>query len=306
MVALLASHLLLHMTLRLVPCRSKPSYMGHDMFCSGISINTVGHAVVTGGDDSMKTRFSDPAADEWAPGPFLNISRGYRATITLSDGRIFIIGGSWSGGLGGKNGEVLDAAGTSWTLLPGCDATPILTADVQSVYRADNHGWLFGCKDGWDFKPGPSKAMDWYNPSGSGRRGSVTPACKRGTDSDAMNGNAVMYDAVNGLILTLGGAPDYQDSQATANANVIRLDISGTAPTVTPISSINFARSFANAVVLPDGKVFVTSNQSYVVPFSDDTAVYHAELVESATNIFTALRPMDIPRNYHSVGLIVI
>ena len=175
---------------------------GHDMFCPGISINTAGHVVVTGGDDSSKTSFYDPVTGGWASGPPLNIPRAYQATATLSDGRIFIIGGSWSGGLGGKNGEVLDAAGTSWTLLPGCDVTPMLTADAQGVYRADNHGWLFGWKDGWVFQAGPSQAMNWYNPSGNGGTGSVTPAGKRGTDSDAMNGNAVMYDAANGLILT--------------------------------------------------------------------------------------------------------
>ena len=68
---------------------------------------------------------------------------------------------------------------------------------------------------------------------------------------------------------------------------------------------MNFARSFANAVVLPDGKVFVTGGQSYAVPFSDDTAVYHAELWDPATNKFTILPPMDIPRTYHSVALLL-
>ena len=185
---------------------------GHDMFCPGISINTAGRVVVTGGDDSSKTSLYDPVADIWVPGPPLNIARGYQATTMLSDRRIFIIGGSWSGALGGKNGEVLDAAGTSWTLLPGCDVTPMLTADAQGVYRADNHGWLFGWKQGWVFQAGPSQAMNWYNPSGNGGTGSVIAAGMRGTDSDAMCGNAVMYDAVNGLILTMGGAPDYQYS----------------------------------------------------------------------------------------------
>ena len=278
---------------------------GHDMFCPGISINTAGHVVVTGGDDNSKTSFYDPIDNGWASGPPLNIPRGYQATATLSDGRIFIIGGSWSGGVGGKIGEVLDAAGTSWTLLPGCDVTPMLTADAQGVYRADNHGWLFGWKQGWVFQAGPSQAMNWYNPSGNNGSGSVTAAGKRGTDSDAMNGNAVMYDAVNGLILTLGGAPDYQYSQATANANVIRLGSSNTMPTVTPIGSMNFARSFANAIVLPDGKVFITGGQSYAVPFTDDTAVYHAELWDPATNKFMVLPPMDIPRTYHSVALLL-
>ena len=47
--------------------------------------------------------------------------------------------------------------------------------------------------------------MNWYNPAGN----TTVPAGPRGADPDAMCGNAVMYDAVNGKILTLGGAPDY-------------------------------------------------------------------------------------------------
>ncbi len=54
---------------------------------------------------------------------------------------------------------------------------------------------------------GPSKNMNWYDTAG---QGSVHAAGTRGDDTDAMNGNAVMYDAANGLILTVGGAPSYQ------------------------------------------------------------------------------------------------
>ncbi len=49
--------------------------------------------------------------------------------------------------------------------------------------------------------------MNWYNPNPGG---STSPAGLRGNDADAMNGNAVMFDAVAGKILTLGGAPSYQ------------------------------------------------------------------------------------------------
>jgi len=54
---------------------------------------------------------------------------------------------------------------------------------------------------------GPSARMNWFSANGSG---STVPAGARGSDADAMNGNAVMYDAVAGKILTVGGAPSYQ------------------------------------------------------------------------------------------------
>lgn len=48
--------------------------------------------------------------------------------------------------------------------------------------------------------------MNWYGTSGTG---SQAAAGTRSTDPDSMCGNAIMYDAVGGKILTVGGAPAY-------------------------------------------------------------------------------------------------
>ena len=64
---------------------------------------------------------------------------------------------------------------------------------------------------------GPARSMNWYNANGNG---STTPAGFRGADGDAMNGNAVMFDA--GKILVVGGSPSYVNSVATSNASLVR------------------------------------------------------------------------------------
>lgn len=61
----------------------------------------------------------------------MNIPRGYQAQATTSQGKLFTIGASWSGGQGGKNGEIYDPGSNTWTLLPGCPVAPILTGDAQ-------------------------------------------------------------------------------------------------------------------------------------------------------------------------------
>ena len=48
--------------------------------------------------------------------------------------------------------------------------------------------------------------MNWYGTNGSG---SQVAAGARADDSDAMCGNAVMYDATAGKILVIGGSIDY-------------------------------------------------------------------------------------------------
>ena len=64
----------------------------------------------------------------------LNIPRGYQAQATTYNGNIFTIGASWSGGQGGKNGELYNPSANTWTELAGCPVAPILTADAQGIY----------------------------------------------------------------------------------------------------------------------------------------------------------------------------
>ena len=277
----------------------------HDMFCPGISTLPDGRILVTGGNDSTKTSIYDPKTDAWTSGPDMTTARGYQASVTLGDGRVFTIGGSWSGGRGGvngvphKSGEVWSPT-TGWTALPGANVVPMLTndADPNGDYRKDNHAWLFAWTGGKVLQAGPSKAMNWYTTTGTG---GVTAAGTRGDDGDAMNGNAVMYDT--GKILTVGGAPSYENSYATANANV--LTISGTKVTTKKVASMANTRAFANSVALPDGKVAVFGGQNYAVPFSDNTSVFNAEIWDPATEKFTLMSSSTVPRNYHSVALLM-
>ena len=115
------------------------SNVGHDMFCPGLSIDANGSPVVTGGNDAAKTSVYDPSPDAWVSAANMNIPRGYQAQVTLSNGRIFTIGGSWSGGEGGKNGEIYNVASNMWTLLSGCPVAPMLTNDSQGESRLLRH-----------------------------------------------------------------------------------------------------------------------------------------------------------------------
>ncbi|HEU5473253.1 MAG TPA: discoidin domain-containing protein [Actinophytocola sp.] len=270
---------------------------GHDMFCPGTARLPDGGVMVTGGNNSDRTSTYQPAANTWLTGPAMNIPRGYQSMVTLSDGRVFTIGGSWSGGRGGKHGEVWSAA-TGWQRLTGAPVDPLLTADPAGVYRADNHIWLFAAPGGRVFQAGPSRQMNWYDTVGAG---GTTPAGVRADDADAMNGNAVMYDV--GKILTVGGAPAYQDSDATNRAYVI--DINGGTATARRVASMANARAFAGSVVLPDGKVVVVGGQNRPVPFNDATAVFAAELWDPATETFTPMASMAVPRTYHSVAALL-
>lgn len=120
----------------------------HDMFCPGISSLEDGRIIITGGSNAEDTSFYNPSDNTFTKGPDMKIARGYQTSATLSDGRVFTIGGAYSGPLEGKNGEVYDPSTNTWTYLPGADVTPMLTVDNEGIWREDNHAWLVGWKDG--------------------------------------------------------------------------------------------------------------------------------------------------------------
>ncbi|MBO0881192.1 MAG: discoidin domain-containing protein [Mycobacterium sp.] len=275
----------------------------HQMFCEGLAILADGRVLINGGSNDRATTIYDPTTNTWTVGPLMNIPRAYNADTLLSTGQVLTLGGSWYDSAGNKNGELFTPSGTtgSWQNLPGVLAANILTADPAGVYRADNHAWLFAQPGGTVFHAGPSKQTNWITTTGNG---SITGAGNRADSTDAMNGNAVMYDI--GKIVTLGGATAYQGAEATNSASTI--DISGgpNKPVVfARTSNMAYARAFNNSVVLPDGKVLVVGGQQYPQPFTDTGAVLSPELWDPATGKFTVMAPETIPRTYHSVAILL-
>ena len=77
-------------------------------------------------------------------------------------------------------------------------------------------------------------------------------------------------------------------------------------PTVTTLSSMANARAYHNSVVLPNGKVFIVGGQRHPVPFSDATSIFIPEMWDPATQSFTSLPAHVVPRNYHSIALLLL
>ncbi|KAM3423679.1 hypothetical protein BST61_g1093 [Cercospora zeina] len=281
----------------------------HDMFCPGMSTTFDGTVVVTGGSTAKKVSMHAEATNGFYAAPEMQIARAYQSQVTLSDGRIFTIGGSWSsiiigpgsGEEGNKTGEVFDPVTNEWTILEGCPADPMQTADREGAYRSDNHAWLMSWKDGSVFQAGPSRNMNWYYTNG---KGSYAPAGTRDS-TDAMCGVFQMFDATTGTIFTAGGAPNYEESEAVHNAHIINIDSPTGEAKVRTLPSMNRARVFANAVTLPNGQIMILGGQAFSRPFSDYRAVTVPELFDPVTENFTLLPDPGIARGYHSTAALL-
>lgn len=277
------------------------SETAHDMFCPGTAMLADGRVHVSGGQTSPRTSIYDPTQGTlgtWTAGKNMNVARGYNGAALTSTGKVFTVGGSWSGNAGqDKKGELWSPATNSWTALNGIPSSTIVGPDPYGIFAGDNHAWLFSVEGGKLFHAGPSAQMNWFSTNGSG---SYTSAGYRGTAGYTMNGNAVMYDVRR--ILTLGGAPAYVYAAPTARAYTI--DITSGVK-VRQTGSMSYARTYSNGVALPDGSVFVAGGQAYARPFTDTTPVLHGEIWQPSTGTFSLLASEAIPRTYHSLAVLV-
>ncbi|KAK1974852.1 kelch domain-containing protein [Colletotrichum cereale] len=273
----------------------------HDMFCPGTSLDADGRIIVTGGSSASKTSvldFKKGESSSWTPLSNMQISRGYQSSCTTSEGKIFVIGGSFSGA-GRRDGEVYDPKANTWTKLAGCPVKPLV---MQRGMFPDSHAWLWSWKNGSVLQAGPAKQMNWYDTKGTG---SNTPAGLRGADDDSMCGVSVMYDAVAGKIFTYGGGKAYTGVTSTSNAHILTLGEPGQAVQVQKLQNGKYNRGFSNAVVMPDGKIWVVGGMRNMQLFSDSTPQLTPELFDPATGIFTPTTPHTVPRNYHSTALLM-
>jgi len=291
----------------------------HNMFCPGMAFDVNGSMIITGGGGPSSTKTSTFNARDktWNSLGTMNSGRGYQGSTTTADGRIFVIGGSWNGPEdepGPRPAELYDPSRDTWDRLDNCLSERIRSeGDGYPKYRGDNHVWLLGWKDNTVFHAGPAPDMHWISTTVKG--GALNPAGVREKQA-AMCGIAVMYDAEAGEILTAGGAPQYEyycrndhsipyGKPASRNAFIITLNETNKNATVTPVQKLNKARTFLNAVVLPNGETFVAGGMEKGEPWNDDTAVFTPETWSPISRTWTPMAPNSIPRTYHSFALLL-
>jgi Domain of unknown function (DUF1929)/Kelch motif len=263
----------------------------------------------------------------WRKDAQLNLRRGYNTAVTRFDGTVFTIGGTWQvkdgnedppkvgGSTTGKYGELWPPSAsepTKWQKLEQASSLPFRlrrsnTADPLAL-ADDTYAHLIPSPDGRVLVAGPQPAMHWYTLSG---KGSYELAGVRGSDSYSHNAVVVTYSAGKDSIKVLkaGGAEYYSWGKISNNSYSIEIDAKNKIRSI-PKSGMNTARVFANSVVLPNGKVMVIGGRKDLPSedkgaTGDDNAVYKPEVWDSDKDTWQDVAPMKIPRNYHSVALLL-
>ncbi len=270
----------------------------HDMFCPGTAFLEDGRLLVNGGGPQVTTTsLYSFGSNQWVRAENMSRRRWYNASTTMATGAVFTIGGIPDDGVG-----ELWTQGAGWSVLSGAPVTPMTTDGGASLYRGKQHPKLLIAPNGKLFAAGPTPNMQWYDTANGG---SVQFAGRRSDDIYAQSNVTVLFDV--GKILTAGGNPKYGGSGADttpSSASAYVIDINA-GVTSRKIASMRHGRTYANGVVLPDGKVLVIGGNGTGEEFSDADAVFVPEMFDPATETWTAMAVQATPRTYHSTAVLL-
>ncbi len=166
------------------------------------------------------------------------------------------------------------------------------------------HAWLWAAPNGKLFHAGPGETMHWIDTKGNNGTGSVSVARSRGNDTYSINGNTVMFDI--GKLLKVGGSGTYAlNTPANEKSFVIDFKDEGNVQVIPTANNMENARVFVSSVVLPNGEVLILGGMDKADDFSDTGAYLSAEIFNPLTNSFRTVASMQVPRTYHSAGILL-
>ena len=289
---------------------------GVNLFCSGHSFLPDGRLLVVGGHlfDSEgvdQACIYNPVDDNWTALQRMNGGRWYPSAITLPDGGVLAISGSFANGRKQPppDNPVPPPAGPkAFTINPNPeiwrDTTWVPTVSFSTLQLFPR--LHIEPKQGHVFMAGPQGQSYVLDITGAGI---WTPGPVRdGANRDYAP--SVMYES--GKVLFIGGGLDQGTQLPTNLAEII--DLNEPDPQWTPTAPMHFRRRQHNATVLPDGSVLVTGGSQGVTGDPDWAAfdnvrpggpVHQAELWDPATGAWTLMAEEKIDRCYHSIALLL-
>jgi hypothetical protein len=209
------------------------------LFCAGHTTLADGRVFISGGYVADYVGYAhsiiyDPATNAFTSVPDMNAGRWYPTDTTLPNGDVLVVSGDINSNTNVDTlPQVYQFATNTWRSLT--------TAQLaQPLYPN-----MLVAPNGKIFNSNPSRQTRYLDTSGTGTWSNVALQNFTGTRD---YGPSVMYGA--GKVLNVGGA-----DPPTATAEVIDLNVA--TPAWNLSGGMHFPRRQHNAVILPDGKVFI-------------------------------------------------
>ncbi|MCB0112062.1 MAG: hypothetical protein KDE53_39335, partial [Caldilineaceae bacterium] len=264
----------------------------HSMFCAIPTMLDDGRLFVNGGDGTReRTSIFDYRTNQWSRAEDMNTGRWYPGSVALPSGQVFTAIGE----PGGPYPEIW-TPNQGWTLLTGASLqAPILN---YSGYQNNWLPYLHLAPNGRIFHSGPTPQMNWIDAGGNGavsNAGIVNSWYPK-------YGTVVMYD--EGKLLMAGGAANNTSTAPGTNRAAI-IDLTGPTAQKIDLPPMNYSRKFNNGVVLPNGEVMIVGGNTSGIEFSDQGTILTPEIWNPTTQTWRSVADLSVPRNYHSVALLM-
>ena len=272
-------------------------YDTHDLFCSQVTVLEDGRVFANGGRNKKKTPFTsvfDSKTNTWSRIETMNDGRWYPTTVGMGDGSVFTAIGT-----GASQYPELWRPSVGWEKLNGIDLSgPIL--DQVPYWNAFTFPFLTLAPNGKIFHSGPTPHMHYLDPANGG---SITPVGLSNTDWYPKDGTYITYD--EGKILLVGGVDRAEPAGRRSTNKALTIDLNGATPQMAMTSPMHHTRSLHNLIVLPNGEVLVVGGNMDDVRMSDEETVLTPEIWNPDTGQWREVADMSVPRNYHSVALLM-
>jgi hypothetical protein len=259
----------------------------YELFCAGHTSLPDGRVFISGGHIADYTGFAhaliyNGSQNTFTALPDMNEGRWYPNNTVLANGDVLVVSGDVNSNTNvNPLPQVYQMATNSWRSLTSAQLSLPL---YPSMLLAPN---------GKVFMAGPAPLTRYIDTSGTGVWSNV--ATKNFT-AWRDYGPVVMYDS--GKIIAIGGG-----DPPTATAEII--DLNAATPVWKLTGSMHQARRQHNAVVLPDGKIFVSGGSSASGFDTSTSPVYPTEMWDPATGQFTTMASIAEYRGYHSTALLL-
>jgi galactose oxidase len=259
-----------------------------DIFCAGTSVLSDGRVFIAGGhlyegvfgNGVANTTIFDPASNSWTEGPTMSEARWYPTTAELGDGTVMIFAGTETPKVSATTVDHYDPASNAITTLPAAADKSMITYPRMKLTTTGRLAWT-------------NEATTYFlNPATS----AWTKGPKLNSAGRGVTDTSVLLPGLT-KIMEIGGSTA---SGPTATCEI--LDTSAATLAWTPTGSMNFARIWANTVLLADGTVLVVgggTSGSYGDP------VFTAEIYNPASGTWTEMAAQTAPRMYHSTAVLL-
>jgi len=224
----------------------------------------------------------DPATNGFTALPDMNTGRWYPTVTTLPNGDVLVVSGDINANTNvDALPQVFQFSTKTWRNLT--------TAQLSQPLYPN----MLVAPNGKVFNAGPSRQSRYLNTAGTGSWSNVAVTNFGGSRD---YGPAVLYSP--GKVAVIGGS-----NPPTATSEII--DLNAATPAWKFTGSMHFPRRQHNAVILPDGKVFVVGGSSAGGFDTSTSPVLPTEMWDPATGQFTVMASIAVYRGYHSTALLL-